>query len=508
MTLDEIARRNGLRYPDKQALVTREREVTWRELDRRVDRIANALRSRGLVPGDLVAVLLMNCVELVEIYFGIARAGLIAVPLNYRLTAAELSQVLGSARPALLVVGSSFARKVLEMDPLPDRWVCGEGALHDGEAFEAVLEQASAEPIDSPVGENEPFAIFFTSGTTGLPKGAMVSHRNLEANAFNQFVADESRYDDVNLVSTPLYYMGAVFMSVTYMMLGCTQVIMETFDPERWLEAVGRHTVSVALLVPTMMNTLLNAPRLEATDLSSLRRVFYGGGPMPSAVLRRALERFRCGFTQGYGLTETLEATFLVASDHVLDGSALQEKRLSSAGREAVGARVRIVDQEARDVASGVVGEVLVRSSSVISGYWHDPSSTAAAFVDGWFRTGDVGYLDGDRYLFIVDRIKDMVVSGGTNIYTKEVESVLYQHPAVLEAAVIGLPDEAWGEIVAAVVVRRPGAQVTAEELVAHCKESVASYKKPRVVHFVDELPKNPSGKVLKRELRKVLAAA
>lgn len=509
MTLDEIARRNGLRYPRKQALAMGERSCTWKQLDQRIDRVANALLARGLKKGDLVAVLLANCPEFIELYFGIARAGMIAVPVNYRLTPRELAQILGHAHAALFVVGAAFTDKVKELEPLlPDlrrRWLVGDGQLAGAEHYEEVLRGTSPEPVTSPANENDTFAIFFTSGTTGLPKGAMVSHLNLEANAFNQFIADGSLHEDVNLIATPLYHMGAVFMAVTYMMLGCSQAILEYFDPTAWLDAVQNRKATVALLVPTMINAVVNHSKLTAYDLSSLRLVFYGGGPMPPAVLRRALEYLRCGFTQGYGLTETLEATFLVTSDHVLGGTEVQQKRLASAGREAVGAEVRIVDQTDQDLGAGEVGEVLVRSRSVISGYWNMPEETARVIRNGWFYTGDLGYLDEERYLFLVDRVKDMVISGGVNIYTKEVESVLYNHPAVLEAAIIGLPDDEWGEIVTAAVVLKPGMQASAEDLIEHCRKFLASYKKPKQVHFLGELPKNPSGKILKRELRLML---
>ena len=349
------------------------------------------------------------------------------------------------------------------------------------------------------------FAVFFTSGTTGLPKGAMVSHLNLEANGYNQCIADGSRPEDVNLVATPLYHMGAVFMAVTYMMLGCTQVILPQFAPIAWLAALERHRATVSLLISTMINAVLNEPRLADFDRSSLRLIFYGGGPMPRAVLERAIATFRCGFTQGYGLTETLEATFLVAADHVADGTEAQRRRLASAGREAVGAEVRIVNEAGKDLRPGEVGEVLIRSRSVIAGYWRQPEETAQAIRDGWFYTGDLGYLDEDRYLFIVDRKKDMVISGGVNIYTKEIESVLYTHPAVREAAVLGLPDDRWGESVTAAVSLRPGAEVSAAELIAHCGAELAGFKKPKRVVFLPELPKNPSGKILKREIRRTL---
>lgn len=504
MTLDQIVARNALRFPRRSAFVTDTHYISWSELDRRVDRVAQALRAYGIGRGDLVAVCLSNCIELIEIYFGVARCGATTVPLNYRLNGKELGRLLDQVRPALLICSAALEDWIAADTPAARYWIVGPGTRQSTCAYEKVLETAGDDHVLPAGREDDTFAIFFTSGTTGQPKGAILTHRNFVANAFNQFVADESRATDINLVATPLYYAGAVFMSVTYMMLGCTHVIMDRFDASRWLELVERHRVSVGLLVPTMINSALNHSDFEKTDLSSLRRIFYGGGPMPPAVLRRALTRLRCGFTQGYGLSETLEATFLIASDHVLDGDAKQEQRLASAGREAVAAEVRVIDESGRDRPTGIVGEVLVRSHAVCAGYWNNPEETKKAFLDDWFRTGDLGYLDDERYLFIVDRIKDMVVSGGANIYTKEVESVLFEHPAVLEAAVIGIPDEQWGEIVAAVVVCRPGMSVSSDELISWCRGSLASYKKPRAIYFVDELPKNATGKVLKRELRQL----
>jgi long-chain acyl-CoA synthetase len=298
-----------------------------------------------------------------------------------------------------------------------------------------------------------------------------------------------------------------VRMMVTYLMLGCTQVINPRFDAELWLRTVQQQQVTVAVLVPTMINSIINHPSLHTFDLTSLRTIFYGGGPTPPAVLRKALQTLLCGFTQSYGMTETLEATFLLPEDHILDGTADQTRRLASAGREAVGADVRIVDDGGTDLGTDHVGEILIRSRSVIRGYWNAPEATAEAIKHGWFYTGDLGYLDEDRYLFVVDRKKDVVMSGGVNIYTKEIETVIYTHPAVMEAAVLGLPDDHWGEVVTACVVLRPGAALTAEELVHHCQERLASYKKPRRVVFLSELPKSPSGKILKREIKQLLIA-
>jgi long-chain acyl-CoA synthetase len=407
-------------------------------------------------------------------------------------------------------VASEYLPQVRELETLLPNlcrlWVVGDKEMEGARAYEAVLKATRTQWLPVNVPDTDPCAIFYTSGTTGLPKGAMVSHVNLEMNGYNQMIADRSRRDDINLVATPVYHIGAVFMAVTYMLLGCTQVLLPRFQPALWLETLAKRRATVALLVPTLINAVLNEPRCAEADLSSLRLIFYGGGPMHTSVLERAMRTLGCSFTQGYGLTETLEATFLTADDHVPDGDELQRARLASAGREAVGAEIRIANAEGNEVPPGEMGEILVKSRSVIAGYWRMPEESARVIRNGWFHTGDVGYLDQDRYLFVVDRIKDMVISGGVNIYTKEIEEVLYQHPAVLEAAIIGLTDEKWGEVVTAVVARKPDMNVTAEELIEHCRASLASYKKPRQVFFLEELPKNPSGKILKRELRTLFA--
>lgn len=511
MTLDEIVRRNALRYAAKPALVMDDRSHSWRELDRRVSRLASAISDHRVCRGDRVAVLLSNCPEYFEIYFACARAGVIAVPLNYRLGPRELLPILEHAEPALFIAGAEYAATLRELASLwprcPQPWLVGEGELDGTVPYEDGIRAGRTDVLPAHGDEREPVAIFYTSGTTGPPKGAMVSHLNLEMNGYNQILADQSLAEDINLVATPVYHVGAVFMAITYMMLGCTQVLLPRFEPDAWMRAMQSSRASVSLLIPTMINAVLNHPAFGRYDLSALRLIFYGGGPMPPVVLERAMRKLGCAFTQGYGLTETLEATFLVAADHILNGSAKQQKRLHSAGREAAGASVRIVNDAGIELDPGEVGEILVRSRSVISGYWKMPEETAMAIRGGWFYTGDLGYLDEDRYLFVVDRKKDMVVSGGVNIYTKEIEVVLYEHPAVLEAAVIGLPDEEWGEMVTAAVVRKPGMAVSAGELMEHCRGRLAGFKKPRTVIFLDELPKNPSGKILKRELRASLAA-
>ena len=510
MTLDEIVRRNGLRFPDKLAVAMDGVSRSWRDLDGRVNQLANAFLESGLQTGDRVAVLAANCPEYLEIYFATARAGLIAVPVNYRLTARELSEILLHAEPQLFIVATEYLEQATDVQKLlPDLntlWQIDGDSSTNIDLYENMLSDASTSAMYSPVGEKDCFAIFYTSGTTGLPKGAMVSHYNLEMNGYNQMIADAATAEDSNLISSPLYHIGAVFMAVTYMMLGCPQYILNKFTAQDWLKLMQSSQASVSLLIPTMINAVINDEGFDDYNLGSLRLVFYGGGPMPPAVLKRAITGLKCSFTQGYGLTETLEATFLRAQDHVLDGDELQQKRLSSAGREAVGAEVRIVDDDGVELPVNEVGEILIRSRSVISAYWNMPEESSKVIRDDWFYTGDLGYLDEDRYLFVVDRKKDMVVSGGVNIYTREIENRLFQHPSVLEAAVVGLADDEWGEIVTAVVVLRPGACATEKELIDFCAAYLASYKKPKRVLFIDVLPKNPSGKILKRELRQSLA--
>jgi long-chain acyl-CoA synthetase len=497
VNLGEIPRRNARRFPWRVGLAFGDTRLTWPEVDGRVNRFANALRARGVAAGDRVAILTHNSHRFLEVYWGLAKLGSIAVPLNFRLTPAEMATLLEHSGARILLAGGEYLEMAGELPGL--ELLIG---LDRPDSYERILAEAAAGEPPLGAGSDDPFAIMYTSGTTSLPKGAVVTHGNLESNVYNQAIADKADPADINLVATPLYHMGAVFMGTTYAALGCTQVILERFDAAEVLETIERERVTTCLLVPTMLNMVLNEPSIHERDLSSLRLIFYGGSTITKPVLRRAIETIGCGFTQGYGLTETIEATFLTADDHRLDDDPLHERRLASAGREAVNAEVRVVDEEGRDLPPGEVGEVLIRSPSVIREYWRAPEATSGALRDGWFHTGDLGYRDDDAYLFIVDRKKDMIISGGVNVYPKEVEEVLFAHPSVLEAAVIGLPDDTWGEAVTAVVVVRPGCELTEDELLEHCRGALAGYKKPRSVKFVSELPRNPSGKILKRELR------
>lgn len=480
MNLGDIPRRNSLRFPYKKALVFGDVSLSWCQVNERVNALVYALRDRGIQKGDRVGILMENCHQYLETYWALAKSGAIAVPLNYRLSIYETKELLCSAEPKALIVGEEYVGKMQDLrdSGIDIGCVIGVGNVSDQiENYESLLLKYPTNEPESIGKEDDIFAIFYTSGTTGLPKGAMVSNRNLEANCFNQFYADKSSYDDINLVATPLYHMGAVFMATTYSYLGCTNNILKHFTPRGALEIIQREKVTVCLLIPTMINMLLNHPNINNYDLTSLRLIFYGGGPMHVQVLKKAIDLIGCGFTQGYGLTETLEATFLVSEDHVLEGTEKQQQRLYSAGREALSAEVRTIDYNGNDLPPGEVGEVLIKSRSVIRGYWKMPELTAETIKNDWFYTGDLGYLDEERYLFIVDRKKDMIISGGVNIYPKEIEEVIYTNPAVLEAAVIGIPDELWGESVKALVVLKDGCRISEDELIEYCKQHMASYK-------------------------------
>ena len=506
MLWGEIVSRNARRIPDQLGFAYGGRRCTWKQLDERSNQLANMFLSSRLKKGDRVAILDQNSDHYIEIYFALAKAGIIAVPINYRLSPGEITNLINNAEPEAMVFGADYfaLARLLREQLLSVKRYIGVGDPPDWmEDYEILIkDQPSSEPhVD--LHEDEVFSIMYTSGTTGLPKGAMSTHRNYIMNAIAVIIADHSSRDDKNLIVPPLYHAGALFYSTAYMYLGCPQVIMKQFDPKAVLEMVEKEKITVCLLIPTMLNSVLNHPDFDKHDTSSLRRIFYGGGPMPLPILEKAIKLLKnCGFTQGYGLTETLETNLLLAEDHVLGGTPKQQERLKSAGRESATYEVKVVDERGSEVPRGEIGEIWVKGPAVIKGFWRNPEETARTIEDGWFKTDDLGKMDEDRYLYIVDRKKDMIISGGENIYAKEIDDVLHSHPAIFEAAAIGVPDKDWGEAVKAVVVLKSGMTATEQEIIQFCKEKLASYKKPKSVDFVSELPKTASGKILKRELR------
>ena len=485
MLLSDVPAVAAHHTPDVDAIRFQGRAITYVELRDLCWRLSNALAAVG-EPGDRVAILAENCPEYTLCYYGVPGARMALTLLNYRLSARELTYIIGNSAPRVLVVEPKYLPTILEIrDQLPSVeriLLIGENA--DGcETFDAFLATgAPTEPAAKPA-ETDLCWLLYTSGTTGLPKGAMLSHRNIMAGVLNAMTTWDAGGDDVCLFTFPQFHVAGYVMPL-YHLRGYPVVVLRNFDPDTLLSSIEQHRVTSTAMAPTMLAMLLEDPRTDQYDLSSLRRIGYGASSMPAEVLRRARGRWPgVGFSTGFGMTELSgNVMFMSPADH---NRAADEglEILRSVGRQLPLARVRVIDEAGRDVPPGTPGEIVVKGDQVLSGYWRNPEATQNSFIDGWFRSGDVGRWDQDGYLYIVDRKKDMILTGGENVYPREVEEVLYEHPAVVEAAVVG------------------------EDLVVFCRERIASYKKPRHVVFIDALPKNASGKVLKRELRDRIAA-
>ena len=486
-------RRVARMWPERPALHLSEGVVTYRQFQDRVLQAGSALAELGVKPGDRVAVLMLNCPEYLELYYATAAIGAVIVPFNIRWNFEEMAFTLGDSGAGVLVTDERFAAVAQRLAP-PVSLSLAEyrdrrrrAALWDG-----------PEPEESDLA-----GLFYTSGTTGGPKGAMLTHRNLLANAFTSIIETEGTPDWIWLHSAPMFHLanGAAMYAVT--MIGAGHCFIPGFEPEAFLRAVERYRATSTVLVPTMMNLLVNHPALERADTSSLRAMLYGASPMPLDVLRRAMERLPCRFYQGYGMTETSPLlTVLHPEEHVMEGADDAWAPVNSAGRPVGGVEVRVVDDEDRDVGPRQVGEIVARGANVMRGYWNRPEITAEVLRGGWMHTGDMGAFDERGFLYIRDRKKDMIKPGGENVYSPEVEAVLYAHPDVLEVAVIGLPDEKWGERIHAVVVARPGREVSADEIIGFCRERLTRFKCPTSVEFIEALPKSGSGKVQKNVLR------
>jgi long-chain acyl-CoA synthetase len=479
---------------------------TWRETIDRVARLAGALRGLGVERGDRVAILMLNSHRYLELYYAVPWAGALVMPLNIRLSPLEILAQVIDAEPAVIVVDDTFARVTAGLgNQMPSvRAVvhAGDGPPPAGTvSYEALV--AGASPVDDArLGGDDVFGLFYTGGTTAAAKGVMLTHGNICANAYN--VALELHYSpaDVYLHAAPMFHLADSASTFAVTMTGGCHAFVPSFDPARWATAVAETRTTKALLVPTMINALLNWPGLGGSDLSSLQRVLYGGAPISRALVGLARQRLSCQLQQGYGMTETAPViTMLLDEDHQVDGPIAH--RVASAGRPVINCDVVILDDDDRPVPAGSIGEICVRGPNVMKGYWRKPEETARALRGGYMHTGDLGYIDADGYVYLVDRAKDMIVSGGENVYSVEVEAALYAHPAVLEAAVFGIPHDAFGEQVHAVVVLKEGHAASPEQLMLHCRQAIAGYKCPRSVAISGEaLPKSGAGKILKRDLR------
>ncbi|HEX4227879.1 MAG TPA: AMP-binding protein [Bryobacteraceae bacterium] len=471
-------------YADRPALCLGQRRLNFRELHEQVKSLAATLAHLGFEPGERLALLLPNGPEYIKFVYACSWLGVIVVPINIRLSAVEINRVLENACPRGLVRHSSL--------PAPTARV----------PWELVLDQQTLDQSEYPCPDAcyEPkaiLALIYTSGTTGQPKGVMVTHASILANVhhFNYWM--RYREGGIFLHAAPMFHIAdfpAMFAAPAF---GSCQTTLPTFSPAGFCEAVATEQVNYTVLVPTMINLLTQLPEIREFDLSSLALLAYGGSPMAPELVSRTRELLpNAELVQVYGLSETGLLTGLQDKDHA-------GARLLSCGRPCPGIDLQVTDESGKQIGSGEHGELVVRGENVMAGYWNNQEDTTAAFRSGFFRTGDIGYQDADGYFYILDRLKDMIVTGGENVYSGEVEAVIVTHPAAREAAVFGIPDPKWGELVAACVVVKPGMNMTADELMRHCRKSLATYKIPRLVEFLEtDLPKSGSGKVLKRLLR------
>jgi long-chain acyl-CoA synthetase len=471
-------------YPERAAFAAGDQRLTFRELNDRVGRIAAALKRHGFKAGDRLALLLPNELEFIELVYACAWLGLIVVPLNTRLSEKEIDHVLADATAHGLIRHSSLAVPTVQ---LPWQMVLDE----------ETLESPSGSYPDTVYDPDAVFTLIYTSGTTGLPKGVALTHANILANVDHVNYWMRYREGGVYLHAAPIFHIADFPFMFASSAFGTCQTTIPKFSPQTFCQTVEREHVTHTVLVPTMINMLTQFEELKNYDLTSLERLGYGGSPIAPELIHRTREVLPgVELIQVYGLSETGFLTGLQDREHT-------EKRLTSCGRACPGIEVRVVDNSGMEVEPGQPGELVARGPNVMRGYWNNPKETNGAFLNGMFRTGDIGYQDADGYFYILDRLKDMIVTGGENVYSGEVEAVIYQHAAVREVAVFGIPDPKWGELVMAWVVLKPDATLTTDELISFCRLSLANYKVPRRVEFSEtDLPKNSSGKILKKNLR------
>jgi acyl-CoA synthetase (AMP-forming)/AMP-acid ligase II len=507
VNLGRIPAKIALLNPGKEALIDipNNRRMTFGELDERVRRLANGLCGElGLNKGDRVAILSKNCIQYMEVFYACARSGLIAQPLNWRLSESEMARILADGEPRVLIGSEEYGEQTERLKANLDIPFALTFTPNPTCRYEQLIAHASdIEPASAAhITGNDPVLILYTGGTTGESKGALHSHHSLYMGMLNQSIAERIVPTDVYMLTGQMFHIP-VALAMNYMAHGCP-VVLINFDAKLALDVIQQERVSAFLGITTMINWMMAVEGFEDYDLSSLRNFQYGGGPMPRSVVEAALKAFPCTMIQGYGQTEGMTMTFLSQEDHDRAVAGDHPERLGSCGREGFVSEIRVVDVHGHSVPRDRVspGEIIVRSEANMLGYWRRPELTEQTLRDGWMWTGDIATWDEDGYVFIVDRAKDMIISGGENIYSTQVEAAIHQHSAVLESAVFGVPDDVWGEAVKAVVVLKPGQTATAAEIIAEASKHLASYQKPKSVDFVDALPKAPTGKILKRELR------
>ena len=507
MYLTQSLHRALQQHPERPAVRAGTLVRSYREFVDRVARLAGALQQLGMQPGDRVAMLALNSERYMEYQFAVPWGGGALNPCNIRWSAAEILYSLDDCASTILLVDDSFKAMAEgfrgQAKTLREIVYCGSGEVPAGmHGYEALI--AAHAPVPDAARRGADLAgVFYTGGTTGFPKGVMLSHDNMGSSAMALCCEGVAEPGGCYLHAAPMFHLADMGIAAAQWVMGSTHSFVPAFNPEAVLQAIERDRVTHVLLVPTMIQMLVDHPAMQqGRDLSSLKWVLYGASPIAEAVLDRAMAALPgVNFVQAYGMTELSPlATLNPAWFHTAEGR--QQGKLRAAGRASYCTEVRIVDGDDREVPRGTVGEVVVRGPNVMLGYWNKPELSAEALRGGWMHTGDGAYMDDDGFIFVVDRMKDMIISGGENVYSAEVENVIAQHPAVAACAVIGIPSEQWGESVHAIVVLKPGADAGAEALIGHCKQQIAHYKCPRSVDFVPQLPLSGAGKILKSVLR------
>jgi fatty-acyl-CoA synthase len=501
-------------FPQKQAIVCGGRRWTYQEFCTRINQLSHCLKGFGIKKGDKVAILHPNCHAFLEAYYAIPQIGAISVPLNYRLSPREIAFILKDSESRILIADSMFKNQV---DPIRGEirgierilWTGGPQELNNpiDLNYEKVLEQAEFSALpDPPINGEDIAQIYYTSGTTGRPKGVMLSHKNVATHALGTIAEIHLKDCDVWIHVAPLFHLADAWATWAVTWVGGTHVLVREFDAKVVLESIQREKVTLTNLIPTMLNLMVNHPDVGKFDYSSLRVLLSGGAPIAPEVVRKIVETFKCDYIQTYGMTETSPyLTLSILKEHLKKLSNEDQLRFKSkTGREFIGVDLRVVNEQGKEIKKDEkeVGEIIVKGDIVTKGYWKLPEETKKLIKEGWLYTGDMAVIDEEGYVTIVDRKKDMILTGGENVYSTEVENVLYMHPAILECAVVGVPDQKWGEAVKGIVVLKPGQKATGQEIIQFCKERMTHYKAPKSIDFIEALPRTGSGKIHKKGLR------
>lgn len=510
MPLEELLPKAVKLHPAREAVVCGRLRYTYRQFAARVWRLCHAFEALGLQRKDRVAIVHENCHCFLETYLAAAHLGLILVPVNHRLSAREIAMILQDSGACLLLAQSRFRHSLQGLEASSGSlkrivWTRPEPGQDDD--YEALLaEQPDNMPAPAELRGDDIAHLYYTSGTTGRPKGVILTHRNVKSHALGTIAEFHLTDADHWFHVAPLFHLADAWATFAVTWVGGKHVILPTFDAGETLRLIQAERITLTNLIPTMLNMMVHHPDLARHDYSSLRMLLSGGAPIAPETVRRIVEAFGCEYVQTYGMTETSPyLTLSLLKAHLKERPPEEQMRYrASTGREFINVRLKVVGEDGREVTrdNRQVGEIIVRGDTVTPGYWNLPEETAKAFRDGWLYTGDLAVIDEEEYVTIVDRKKDMIITGGENVYSTEVENVLYQHPDILEAAVIGVPDPHWGEAVKACVVLREGCRRRAEEIIAYCKENLTHYKAPKSVDFLDALPRTGSGKIYKKALR------